>query len=1124
MGAAHASSFEAPLPVSFARLAEAVASTAEEGRLLLRSWEVNPEVSVLDTVGGDLSRLKGSLFRTKTPAVAAAWGDWVSIMSDATVTTDSIELRIFAHGSSPSRSQMVARGLLDDIVGFIALDVLTPVAARESDPNFAEHLTGRFARPLMVDLVVRSACVVTPARLYMEAPYAQVTLAVLGAETEVLKGAGEVLQGLALPLEPYLEPWVSSRAASTVLARVAANSSIFTTYMVPLSTSQAQSGWGATPPSAQPDPGQPVALFLDLMGALRLQEPHGLLVRADNLAAMLQGLLAAMPQQHDHSSPIPVDLVHLALGLVVQVYPSTASDSIGGALNTVGAFSACVETPVSAGGLLEALRATQDELAVILDRASICAIGNEVRSATLWGGHSILRPVGLAAEGGRALMRTLLVRSAPQSTLPPPPSDPASGPVSAQAEALLRSCSLGAAQAAAFYPPVPGATLPVPPPPPPPPPGISPLLGMPPPPPGMPPLFGMPPPPPRMLPPALGRPPPPPPSLLPANLYPPPPITQLPYPYAPLHRPQPSTPQRGSFTTQEPAHSPAHDQQQQDQRRQQHLYHQQQQVIQQQQQQQAHQGQQLQQAFDQQHYQQQQQQQHHEQQHYQQQHQQQQQQQAYHQQQQQQQWEQQQQHTCQQHTQQRQDYQQQQQHWEQQQQQVAAPGLTASAPVELNGQAMAAALFPHFRPAGFDHFVPERIFELLDGERVEEMVLNLTGDAPLFASGDRRVWQLSSDVRDLYREVIQGLGSRLVADYFCSRQEADDYVVELQAEPLSWPLATQKLDLLCSLARRIRKAGRRYTEQGGHLVGSKAAAASTISAAITQGTTTSVAKASAKEQRGAIASTVYLKLATNDVISAEALVEPCPLALEETRRIVAAYGQRGWATQFSNGLSKSTLAGAGLPANFVHSNTGLLAHARKLIQKAIGKGRDRGVMHGMVDQLAMLAVTGNWDDGMATHRDNKVWTYRPTVTLLIKVLGGRVATTEWATSEQAVGAGRVGDPTNNDSIDKAVRQLELIWIELYHKGGRSKLGGDGTFGLERFVESASQGLDVGRTIEILGRVLSAVHAEMDLLRTEIQGTCLGVYFSQQAGTSAATALPLGADSPFDPGAIIERVS
>jgi hypothetical protein len=420
--------------------------------------------------------------------------------------------------------------------------------------------------------------------------------------------------------------------------------------------------------------------------------------------------------------------------------------------------------------------------------------------------------------------------------------------------------------------------------------------------------------------------------------------------------------------------------------------------------------------------------------------------------------------------------------------------------------------------------VPERIFELLDGERVEEMVLNLTGDAPLFASGDRRVWQLSSDVRDLYREVIQGLGSRLVADYFCSRQEADDYVVELQAEPLSWPLATQKLDLLCSLARRIRKAGRRYTEQGGHLVGSKAAAASTISAAITQGTTTSVAKASAKEQRGAIASTVYLKLATNDVISAEALVEPCPLALEETRRIVAAYGQRGWATQFSNGLSKSTLAGAGLPANFVHSNTGLLAHARKLIQKAIGKGRDRGVMHGMVDQLAMLAVTGNWDDGMATHRDNKVWTYRPTVTLLIKVLGGRVATTEWATSEQAVGAGRVGDPTNNDSIDKAVRQLELIWIELYHKGGRSKLGGDGTFGLERFVESASQGLDVGRTIEILGRVLSAVHAEMDLLRTEIQGTCLGVYFSQQAGTSAATALPLGADSPFDPGAIIERVS
>jgi hypothetical protein len=242
MGAAHASSFEAPLPVSFARLAEAVASTAEEGRLLLRSWEVNPEVSVLDTVGGDLSRLKGSLFRTKTPAVAAAWGDWVSIMSDATVTTDSIELRIFAHGSSPSRSQMVARGLLDDIVGFIALDVLTPVAARESDPNFAEHLTGRFARPLMVDLVVRSACVVTPARLYMEAPYAQVTLAVLGAETEVLKGAGEVLQGLALPLEPYLEPWVSSRAASTVLARVPTRASLPPTWCLSLHLKRSPAG------------------------------------------------------------------------------------------------------------------------------------------------------------------------------------------------------------------------------------------------------------------------------------------------------------------------------------------------------------------------------------------------------------------------------------------------------------------------------------------------------------------------------------------------------------------------------------------------------------------------------------------------------------------------------------------------------------------------------------------------------------------------------------------------------------------------------------------------------------------------------------------------------------------
>jgi hypothetical protein len=173
---------------------------------------------------------------------------------------------------------------------------------------------------------------------------------------------------------------------------------------------------------------------------------------------------------------------------------------------------------------------------------------------------------------------------------------------------------------------------------------------------------------------------------------------------------------------------------------------------------------------------------------------------------------------------------------------------------------------------------------------------------------------------------------------------------------------------------------------------------------------------------------------------------------------------------------------------------------------------------------------------MSTHRDNPMWTYRPTVTLLIKVLGGRVATTEWATSEQAVGAGRAGDPTNNASVDRAMRQLELIWIDLYHKGGRSKLGVDGTFGLERFVESASQGLSVGRTLEILGRVLSAIHAEMDLLRTEIQGTCLGAYFSPQAGTSAATApqagtsaatalhLGLDADSPFDPGAIIERVS
>ena len=369
--------------------------------------------------------------------------------------------------------------------------------------------------------------------------------------------------------------------------------------------------------------------------------------------------------------------------------------------------------------------------------------------------------------------------------------------------------------------------------------------------------------------------------------------------------------------------------------------------------------------------------------------------------------------------------------------------------------------------------------------------------------------------------MLLSLAHPALESYFCSPQEAEDHREQLTLCPRSWPLAIYKASLLVSLARRLRQAGARFTASGGQLrppPPTKPTPSTTSSS--TQGTTAPIPKAAPKEVRGAVASAVYLKLATNEVIAAEALVEPGSDALVETARQVAEYGQRGWALNFSNGHSQSTLAGAGLPANLVHSNASLLKHARRLVVAAIGEARDSGTMHAKVDTLASLLVVGNWDDGQATHRLNPVWTYRPMMRLMVLVLGGKRATDSWAVSLDAVGAGCAGDPDSEDSFSKAVRHLESILVKLHGQGGGSRLNAEGNFGIEAFAEDASSGLDLPRAVELLGRLLSQVHLEMDSLRSELRGTCPGRYFQPPP---LAGAQPVFDASPFDLISIVDAV-
>jgi hypothetical protein len=243
---------------------------------------------------------------------------------------------------------------------------------------------------------------------------------------------------------------------------------------------------------------------------------------------------------------------------------------------------------------------------------------------------------------------------------------------------------------------------------------------------------------------------------------------------------------------------------------------------------------------------------------------------------------------------------------------------------------------------------------------------------------------------------------------------------------------------------------------------------------------------------------------------------------------VAEYGQRGWAVCYSNGMLKSSLAGAGLPANLVHSNTGLVGHARHLIvqheEAGIGEGRDVGDMHGFVTTLAMVIVTGAWDDGQKTHPADASWTLRPLVLLMVKVLGGAMCTDPYAPSANSIRAGKAGDPANLEHITKAVRRLETLMVDIHHKGGLVPVNAMGNFGLEQLVEHAAGGVNVERTLQVLGRALSRIHHDMDDLRTRLVTTSSAVkgrFF--EGGGSPATAIPLDPRSPLDLISIVAAV-
>jgi hypothetical protein len=1117
---------------SFSRLQRAVSSAAEEGVLLLQSWGDNPEVSVLGSFEGDLTALRGSLFKTKSPALAVAWGEWVAIMPHAAVAADHIELLTFANVVAgvlaPSRSLMVARDLLADLVGFFAWGVLQPAEWRVSDTRFAHH--GQHGHRSL--FVPGPGGVAVPARLFLESPYAQLSLAVLGGTQEVLYGPGEVLMQLLRSDTdpPFLVPWATTPSADAIRTKVALNVQHILTYRVPLCTAAAP--LEGSPPSAQPEPVPAAGLLLDFMGALHLQPPLGLLVAAQDLAALLDGLVGG--SQPAGALGLSPRALHLALGLALQVYPTAVAASLRSPQQLIP-FDSCTEVPVCVGSLLLALRPAQGALEEALGGDLVLSIADAVYLSTLGDGRPSLPPAALAARAARALLDELLLADrlstsppaaatalalpgAPSdwlsSTAVPPPfpaAPPPASPLDAQrAQALLAQCQLASAQASSAFPPPLGA-------------GAVPSFGMPPPPPPgrPPPPFGLhPPPPPGMPPPPPGLsalpplgsfaplyPPPPPSTPSSDHLYYPPPLR----PHPPLHPHPPPWPQLPT-----PQHPDMHQHRQHQRQQPQHYQHP------------HHPDQHPGHRWPQQHHEQQQEQQH-------------QQRHVHH------------------------DQHQGQQH-HQQHLHVHSPGQGGGRPEgrppppppppagypglvtspfgsldpppppppqhhqqrtqqqhqQQPSQAthqhstLSAVLFANYRPQADSHFTATQVFQALDGAALEARVATLTGDPSLFASGDRRIWQLSSDIRDIHREVVQLLQSPVVASYFCTLGEAKEYELELLAEPLDWQLANGKACLLVSLARRLRQHGARFTASGGQLrpTGTAVAKATTaLTAANTQGTVAPMAKAAVKDVRGAVASAVFLKLATNDVIAAEALVEPGPDVIAETRRQVIQYGQRGWAVNFCNSQLQSA-AGAGLPANLVHSNTSLLKHARRLIVKAIGTSRDRGDMHAKVTTLACLVVAGNWDDGQVTHRDNPVWTFRPMVRLMVVVLGGKQATDEWAVSLDAVGAGCKGDPESDDSISKAVRSLERILVELHGRGGLSPLNEQGDFGLEAFVEASSSGLVTARAVELLGRVLSKVHIEMDALRSELRGSCLGRYFQLLGGGSVASAVPLDDASPL----------
>ena len=78
--------------------------------------------------------------------MAVAWGEWVAILPHADASADQIEVQAFAvhsaSGLSQSRSLVVSRDLLADLVGFFALGVLLPAALRTEDAGFAQHGMG----------------------------------------------------------------------------------------------------------------------------------------------------------------------------------------------------------------------------------------------------------------------------------------------------------------------------------------------------------------------------------------------------------------------------------------------------------------------------------------------------------------------------------------------------------------------------------------------------------------------------------------------------------------------------------------------------------------------------------------------------------------------------------------------------------------------------------------------------------------------------------------------------------------------------------------------------------------------------------------------------------------------